>query len=135
MHIPLVDLRAQYQMIKHEAMASFEDVLEHIQLFLGPQCQAFEQEFAAYCGCQWNVVRQRHAWIYTEQLQNVGEAVPVVRTWGTHVYYVSVVQVQDRDHLREVLEQEGIATGIHYPTPIHLQPGSANIATNVEDYL
>ena len=36
-------------------MASFEDVLEHIQLFLGPQYQAFEQEFATYCGCQYGV--------------------------------------------------------------------------------
>src|SRR6266436_9968089 len=55
MQIPLVDLQAQYQTIKHEVMASFEDVLEHMQLFLGPQCQAFEQEFATYCGCQYGV--------------------------------------------------------------------------------
>jgi dTDP-4-amino-4,6-dideoxygalactose transaminase len=31
-------------------------------------------------------------------------------------------QVQDRDHFRKVLGQEGVATGIHYPVPIHLQP-------------
>src|SRR5207302_8173382 len=55
MHIPLVDLRAQYQTIKHGVMASFEDVLENMQLFLGPQCQTFEQEFATYCGCQYAV--------------------------------------------------------------------------------
>src|SRR6266480_1178731 len=55
MQIPLVDLRAQYQTIKHEVMASFEDVLEHMHLFLGPQCLAFEQEFATYCGCQYGV--------------------------------------------------------------------------------
>src|SRR2546429_2428518 len=55
MHIPLVDLRAQYQTIKHEVMASFEDVLEKMQLFLGPQCQTFEQDFATYCGCQFGV--------------------------------------------------------------------------------
>jgi hypothetical protein len=42
MHIPLVDLRAQYQAIKQEAMASFEEVLEHTKLFLGPQSLAFE---------------------------------------------------------------------------------------------
>jgi dTDP-4-amino-4,6-dideoxygalactose transaminase len=35
------------------------------------------------------------------------------------------VQVQDRDHFRKVLEQEGVATGIHYPMPIHLQPACA----------
>src|SRR6266550_7259386 len=55
MQIPLVDLRAQYQTIKREVMASFEDVLEQMHLFLGPQCQAFEQEFATYCGCQYGV--------------------------------------------------------------------------------
>ncbi len=31
MHIPLVDLRAQYQTIKHEVMTAFDDVLEHMQ--------------------------------------------------------------------------------------------------------
>jgi len=34
--------------------------------------------------------------------------------------------VQGRDHFRKVLDQEGIATGIHYPTPIHLQPACAH---------
>ena len=55
MQIPLVDLRAQYQTIKSEVMAAFEEVLENMQLFLGPQSQAFEYEFAAYCGCQYGV--------------------------------------------------------------------------------
>src|SRR5579863_2468888 len=71
---------------------------------------------------QWNAARQALAQSYTGQLQDVVEAVPLVRTWGTHVYYVYVVQVRDRAYVRQVLEQEGIATGIHYPIPIHLQP-------------
>lgn len=71
---------------------------------------------------RWNAARQAHANFYTEQLQGIVEAVPVARSWGTHVYYVYVIQVRERDHFRKVLEQEGIATGIHYPIPIHLQP-------------
>jgi dTDP-4-amino-4,6-dideoxygalactose transaminase len=71
---------------------------------------------------QWNAARQAHAKFYTEQLQGIVETVPLVRSWATHVYYVYVVQVQERDAFRKALEQEGIATGIHYPTPIHLQP-------------
>src|SRR5437764_10435970 len=55
MQIPLVDLYAQYETIKHEVMSTFEDVLGHMQLFLGPQLKEFEQEFAAYCGCQYGV--------------------------------------------------------------------------------
>ena len=51
MYIPLVDLRSQYQAIKQEITTAVEDVLENMQLFLGPQVQAFENEFATYCGC------------------------------------------------------------------------------------
>jgi len=55
MQIPLVDLRTQYQAIKAETMAAIENVLDSMQLFLGPQLQAFENEFAAYCGCRYGV--------------------------------------------------------------------------------
>jgi dTDP-4-amino-4,6-dideoxygalactose transaminase len=75
---------------------------------------------------QWNAARQAHAQAYTEQLRGVVEAVPVVRPWGTHVYCYYVVQVHERDHFRKVLEQEGVATGIHYPTPVHLQPACSH---------
>src|SRR5258708_15702507 len=55
MQIPLVDLQAQYRSIKQEIMAAIEGVLEGMQLFLGPQSQAFENEFAQYCGCRYGV--------------------------------------------------------------------------------
>ncbi len=282
MQIPLVDLGSQYRTIKPEIMSAFEEVLENMQLFLGPQLQAFETEFAAYCGChqavgvasgtdalalalrvcnigsgdevitvsntfiatveaialvgatpvfvdidpltytmdwrqlgsaltsrtraiipvhlyghpvemqpvldfarshglrviedasqahgatyrglrvgslgdigcfslyysknlgaygeaqaavlrvklryldQWNTARQEHAQFYTEQLRELKIEVPFVQLWGTHVYCYYVIQVQGRDHFRKALEQEGIATGIHYPTPIHLQPACAH---------
>ena len=74
---------------------------------------------------QWNAARHAHAGVYSEQLQGVVEAVPLVRPGASHVYYVYVVQVQERDQFRTLLEQEGIATGIHYPIPIHLQPACA----------
>src|SRR5438034_7642564 len=55
MQIPLVDLRAQFQSIKPKIMAEIESVLESMQLFLGPQSQAFENEFAQYCGTKYGV--------------------------------------------------------------------------------
>jgi dTDP-4-amino-4,6-dideoxygalactose transaminase len=48
--VPLVDLVAQHQGIKNEVQAAIAQVLEEMQLFLGPNVQAFEEEFAAYCG-------------------------------------------------------------------------------------
>src|SRR5258708_39563154 len=55
MYIPLVDLHAQYVEIKHDIVAALEEVLESMQLFLGPQLEAVESEFAAYCACQHGV--------------------------------------------------------------------------------
>lgn len=74
---------------------------------------------------RWNEARQAHAHTYTEQLRRVVEALPIVHPASTHVYYVYVVQVQERDRLRQMLEREGIATGVHYPLPLHLQPACA----------
>jgi len=37
------------------------------------------------------------------------------------VYHLFVIQVDDRDDLREYLEQNGISSGLHYPVPLHLQ--------------
>lgn len=74
----------------------------------------------------WNAARQAHAKFYTEQLGGLVEQVPLVLSWATHAYYVYVIQAQDRDNFRKALEQEGIATGIHYPIPIHLQPACSH---------
>jgi dTDP-4-amino-4,6-dideoxygalactose transaminase len=49
MQVPLVDLKIQYQAIKDEVLAAVADVFEGMQLFLGPNTRAFEEEFAAYC--------------------------------------------------------------------------------------
>ncbi len=48
--IPLVDLRAQYATIKDEVRKAIDDVLEGMQLTIGPNVRAFDQEWAAYCG-------------------------------------------------------------------------------------
>jgi dTDP-4-amino-4,6-dideoxygalactose transaminase len=48
--IPLVDLRAQYEPLKTQIRQSWEEVLDSMHLFLGPNVQAFEHEFANYCG-------------------------------------------------------------------------------------
>jgi dTDP-4-amino-4,6-dideoxygalactose transaminase len=38
---------------------------------------------------------------------------------GDHVYHLFVVRSEHRDELREFLSQRGIASAVHYPTPIH----------------
>src|SRR3982075_4013321 len=48
--IPLVDLRAQYATIRDEIRPAIDEVLESMQLTIGPNVRAFDQEWAAYCG-------------------------------------------------------------------------------------
>lgn len=55
LRVPLVDLRAQYLALKPEMLTAFEEVLDSMHLMLGPRQKAFEQDFAAFCGCQFGV--------------------------------------------------------------------------------
>ncbi|HKW77761.1 MAG TPA: DegT/DnrJ/EryC1/StrS family aminotransferase [Candidatus Limnocylindria bacterium] len=48
--IPLVDLRAQYATIRDEVRTAIDEVLESMQLTIGPNVKAFDQEWASYCG-------------------------------------------------------------------------------------
>jgi dTDP-4-amino-4,6-dideoxygalactose transaminase len=47
--IPLVDLRAQYASMAKDIDAALHRVVDRCEFILGPEVQAFEQEWAAYC--------------------------------------------------------------------------------------
>src|SRR5438093_12642857 len=53
--IPLVDLRAQYATIRDEVRAAIDDVLESMQLTIGPNVRAFDKEWAEYCGTKHSI--------------------------------------------------------------------------------
>ena len=44
-----------------------------------------------------------------------------------HVYHLFVVRSPNRDELRDHLDACGVASAVHYPTPIHLQPAYAEL--------
>jgi dTDP-3-amino-3,4,6-trideoxy-alpha-D-glucose transaminase len=46
---------------------------------------------------------------------------------GDHVFHLFVVRSRERDALRAHLDAHGVASAIHYPTPIHLQPAYADL--------
>jgi len=52
---------------------------------------------------------------------------PPPTTDGDHVSHLFVVRSPARDRLRDHLGANGIASAIHYPTPIHLQPAYAGL--------
>jgi dTDP-4-amino-4,6-dideoxygalactose transaminase len=71
---------------------------------------------------EWNLQRQRIAKTYGEHLRSVeGLVVPSEPSWSRAVYHLYVVRVPDRQEMQNSLKSMGIATGIHYPVPLHVQ--------------
>ncbi len=50
---------------------------------------------------------------------------PARRPGATHVFHQYVVRVPERAAVQAGLRARGVATGIHYPVPVHLQPAYA----------
>ncbi|MCK9555275.1 DegT/DnrJ/EryC1/StrS family aminotransferase [bacterium] len=73
-----------------------------------------------------NAKRRKHAARYSSLLQGVVK-IPEIRKLSEHVFHMYVIEVADRDKLRDFLKQKGIGTGIHYPVPVHKQPAIINL--------
>jgi dTDP-4-amino-4,6-dideoxygalactose transaminase len=77
--------------------------------------------------------RQRLAHRYIELMRDLPLQLPVERRG--HVYHLFVIQCDDRDDLAKALRAEGIAAGIHYPLPLHVQPCFRHLPTAGEGRL
>jgi dTDP-4-amino-4,6-dideoxygalactose transaminase len=75
----------------------------------------------------WNERRRRVAGWYAEELRDSGLQLPAEPAESRHIYHLYVVRVPERERVRKALEKAGIATGLHYPIPLHLQPGFADL--------
>ena len=53
---------------------------------------------------------------------------------STHVYHLFMIQNERRDALKQFLQDRGVQTGIHYPTPIHLQKAYADLGYKKGDF-
>jgi dTDP-4-amino-4,6-dideoxygalactose transaminase len=71
---------------------------------------------------EWNESRRRHADFYFESLGGGDLEMPSVHEHAEPVWHLFVVRVADREALQATLQNEGIATGVHYPVPLHRQP-------------
>lgn len=74
---------------------------------------------------RWNESRRSAARRYAERLAGLDLVVPQEMPYAHHVYHLYVVQVRSRDQVRRRLEHAGVATGMHYPVPLHLQQAYA----------
>jgi dTDP-4-amino-4,6-dideoxygalactose transaminase len=72
---------------------------------------------------------------YNELLNDIeGVITPYEADYAKHVYHLYVIRTEGRDKLREELKLKGIATGIHYPIPLHLQPAYSYLGYKEKDF-
>jgi dTDP-4-amino-4,6-dideoxygalactose transaminase len=66
--------------------------------------------------------RRNHAAQYDAGLRELdGVIIPKQASYARHVYHIYAIRVTDRDETIKCLADQGIATGVHYPVPVHLQ--------------
>lgn len=69
----------------------------------------------------WNTKRRENANFYNESLKDTELITPYEEGNLKHVYHMYILQSEKREEIVSYLKDNGIATGIYYPVPIHLQ--------------
>ena len=59
---------------------------------------------------------------------------PIEKKEEFNTYHTFVIQVNDRNNLRNFLLKNKIITSIHYPVPIHLQPAARRLGYKKGDF-
>ena len=87
MKVPFLDLKIQHAAIRDEIAAAIEEVIAGTSFAGGPQVQRFENNFAAFCGCEHaiGVGSGTHAlWMALLSL-GIGEGDEVITSPGTFI--------------------------------------------------
>ena len=83
---------------------------------------------------QWTQARRAAAAHYDALLAGTGVATPHAGEDMRHVYHLYVVRTARRQAWQDALGAQGIQTGIHYPTPVHLLPAYADLGHRAGDF-
>ena len=70
---------------------------------------------------KWNAKRREIVKIYNDALQNSDYVTPFCREDVEHVYHMYILQSEKREEVIAKLKKAGVATGVYYPIPLHLQ--------------
>lgn len=84
---------------------------------------------------EWSEKRRQHASHYDELLGKTnGITTPHESSWAKGVYHLYVIRTGGRDLLQSHLAENGIATGLHYPQPLHLQKAYQGLGYKEGDF-
>lgn len=83
----------------------------------------------------WNARRRHWAALYTSLLSDMPQITsPTTGPSRNPVFHLYVIRTARRDELLAHLKAKGIAAGVHYPIPLHLQPAFAYLGHRVGDF-
>ena len=83
----------------------------------------------------WNMARRSHAARYRDMLSGLPEVtLPTEAPEVESVYHLFVILVDQRDALQSFLSDKGVATGLHYPQPLHLSGGYRDLGYQQGDF-
>jgi dTDP-4-amino-4,6-dideoxygalactose transaminase len=80
---------------------------------------------------EWIAERQRLCARYEERLSDAGVRLQRIEDWAVPTWHLYVLLHPERDRLAAELRERGISTGVHYPIPVHRQPGLAGVPHRV----
>jgi len=85
---------------------------------------------------EYGQARQKAAQFYSEMLQDEpGLTVPKVARFSTHVYHQYTLLIEEgRDAVRDYLQEAGVASGVYYPVPLHLQKAYMHYGYQAGDF-
>lgn len=76
---------------------------------------------------KWNENRREIAKRYLSEIHNDKLILPVVNKNNEHVWHIFAIRCKNRDQLEKYLNDRGVGTNKHYPTPMHLQGAYADL--------
>ncbi len=76
---------------------------------------------------EWNAKRREIAKIYDESLKDTDLVTPFVDENNVPVYHMYILQSEEREAILGKLKENGVATGVYYPVPLHLQKVYKNL--------
>ena len=82
---------------------------------------------------EWNNKRRKNANFYNENLEDTNLVTPFEDKDVKHIYHLYILQSEKREEIVEFLNKKGIATGIYYPVPLHLQKAYKDLGYNEGD--
>ena len=75
----------------------------------------------------WNSKRREIVDIYNKEFEDLDLIIPVCDKNNEHVYHMYILQSENRNKVIEKLKERGIATGVYYPVPLHIQKVYKNL--------